>query len=205
MTAYGRLAINGYSPQLGNEMSNADEQSAGELLWQQARGKYEDPATDLKTIAESLGINRSKLIVEARRRGWKLRAVTKSSGIRATIQRFKDLLQKRLGELEGQIGQIGEEVFSTTSERDIRAVNMLVRTLEKVLELERKDRTHRARKIKERRKFDDADRDELARRLTALHHERRTTLPEPISVDEGSSGSAEGLALLGTAQSTDSA
>ena len=198
------MAINGYSPQLGNEMSDADEQSAGDLLWQQAREKYEDPAKDLQSIAESLGINRSKLIVEARKRGWKLRTVTKSSGTRATIQRFKELLQKRLGELEGQLGQIGEEVTSATSERDIRAVNMLVRTLEKVLELERKERAHRARKIKERRKFDDAARDELARRLTALHHERRAALPEPIRVDAGGSGASEGLAELGTAPSADS-
>ena len=205
MTAYGRLAINGYSPQLGNKMSNADEQSAGELLWQQARDDYENTEKRLDLVAEVLGITKFKLVIEARRRGWKLRNHKKNSnGTRATILRFKELLQKRLGELENQIGQIGEEVSSATSERDIRAVNMLVRTLEKVLELERKDRAHRARKIKERRKFDDADRDELARRLTALHHERRAMLPEPVPDDAGSSGSAEGLALLGTAQSADS-
>ena len=206
MTAYGRLAINGYSPQLGNEMNNADEQPAGELLWQQARDDYENTEKRLDLVAEGLGITKFKLVIEARRRGWKLRNHKKNNnGTRATILRFKELLQKRLGELENQIGKIGEDVSSATSERDIRATNILVRTLEKVLELERKDRAHRARKIKERRKFDDADRNELARRLTALHHERRTMLPEPIPVDAGSSGDAEGLALLGTAQSTDSA
>ncbi len=187
------------------KMSSESESPAGEVLWQQARGKYEDPATDLKSIAESLGINRSKLIVEARKRGWKLRGARKNSGTRATIQRFKDLLQKRLAQLEGEIDEIGAAVTSATSERDIRPVNMLVRTLEKVLELERKDRAHRTRKLKERRKFDDAARDELARRLTALHHERRATLSEQIPVDEGSSGSAHGLAELGTAQSAGSA
>lgn len=186
-------------------MSNADEQSAGELLWQQAREKYEDPASDLKSIADGLGINRPKLIAEALRRGWKLRTGTRKNSTRATIQRFKDLLQKRLAQLEGEIDEIGEAVSSATSERDIRPVNMLVRTLEKVLELERKDRTHRARKLKERRKFDDAARDELARRLTALHDEREPSLPEQIPVAAGGSGSSEGLAELGAAQPADSA
>jgi len=197
LTAYGRWAINGYSPQLGNEMSNEGDEPAGELLWQQAREKYEDPASDLKVLAESLGVNRAKLIVEARNRGWKLRWPKKNTGTRATIQRFKDLLQKRLAQLEGEIDA---EVSSAANEREIRAANILVRTLEKVLELERKDRTARARKRKERRKFDDAARDELARRLTALHGERGTALSEPIPVAVGSSGSSEGLAELGQAQ-----
>ena len=205
MTAYGHLVTNGYSPQLGNEMSNEGDEPAGELLWQQARENYEDPAKDLKPIAESLGINRSRLIIEARKRGWKLRGNRKNSGTHATIQRFKDLLQKRLGQLENQIGEIGEEVSAATSERDIRAVNTLVRTLEKVLELERKDRAHRIRKAKERRKFDDADRDELARRIRGLRKEQGRNITEQVSADLGGTGAAAGLAELGTPQSADSA
>lgn len=180
-------------------MSSASESPAGDLLWQQARTDYETTTTNLNAIAEALGINRARLIAEARNRGWKLRSI-RSSSTRATIQRFKDLLQKRLTQLEGEMDAIVAEVASAASERDIRPVNMLVRTLEKVLELERKDRTARARKSKERRKFDDAARDELARRLTALHGERGAPLSEPVPVDVGSSGSAEGLAELGTAQ-----
>lgn len=199
MTPYGRLAINGYSPQLGNKMSSASESPAGDLLWQQARTDYETTEKDLNAIAQALGISRARLIAEARSRGWKLRGARNSS-TRATIQRFKDLLQKRLAQLEGEMDAIVAEVASAASERDIRPVNMLVRTLEKVLELERKDRAARARKRKERRKFDDAARDELARRLTALHSERGAPLSEPISVDVGGSGSSEGLAELGTDQ-----
>jgi hypothetical protein len=181
-------------------MNSESESPAGDLLWQQARSDYETTTTDLKIIAQALGINRSRLIAEARNRGWKLRGAGKKSSTRATLQRFKDLLQKRLAQLEGDIDQIGAELSSAATERDIRPVNMLVRTLEKVLELERKDRTSRARKRKERRKFDDAARDELARRLTALHGERETPLPEQVSVAVGSTGSSEGLAALGTAQ-----
>ncbi len=180
-------------------MSSASESPAGDLLWQQARTDYETTTTDLNTIAQALGISRARLIAEARNRGWKLRGAGNSS-TRATIQRFKDLLQKRLAQLEGEIGEIGAELSSAANEREIRAANILVRTLEKVLELERKDRAARARKRKERRKFDDAARDELARRLTALHNERGAALSEPVPVDVGSSGGSAGLAELGPAQ-----
>lgn len=199
MTPYGRWAINGYSPQLGKKMSSASESPAGDLLWQQARTDYETTTSDLNIIGQALGISRYRLIAEARQRGWKLRG-TGNSSTRATIQRFKDLLQKRLAQLEGEMDAIAAEAASAASERDIRPVNMLVRTLEKVLELERKDRAARARKRKERRKFDDAARDELAQRLTALHNEREIPLSEPLSDLMGSSGNSEGLAELGTAQ-----
>ena len=53
----------------------------------------------------------------------------------------------------------------TVSERDIRAMNTLVRTLEKVLELERKERARRIAKRKHDKRFDDAERD-------AEHHQR---------------------------------
>ena len=205
MTPYGRWGINGYSPQLGNEMSNASESPAGDLLWQLARTGYETTTTQLNDIAQALGISRARLIAEARQRGWKLRGAGNGGSTRATIQRFKDLLQKRLEQLEGEIGEIGAELSSAANEREIRAANILVRTLEKVLELERKDRAARARKRKERRKFDDAARDELARRLTALHRERGAALSEPIPVAVGSSGNSEGLAELGQAQPANSA
>lgn len=180
-------------------MSSESESPAGGLPWQQARTDYETTTTDLNVIAQALGVSRYRLIAEARNRGWKLRSARNSS-TRATIQRFKDLLQKRLAQLEVEMDEIAAAVTSAASERDIRPVNMLVRTLEKVLELERKDRTARARKRKERRKFDDAARDELARRLTALHGERGAPLSEPVPVAVGSSGSSEGLAELGPAQ-----
>jgi hypothetical protein len=196
LTPYGRWAINGYSPQLGNEMSNASESYASDLLWQQARADYETTTTDLNVIAQALGISRYRLITEARKRSWKLRG-TGNSSTRATIQRFKDLLQKRLAQLEGEMDVIVAEVSSAASERDIRPVNMLVRTLEKVLELERKDRAARARKRKERRKFDDAARNELAQRLMALHGERGRPLPEPQPEDGGGSPPSARLAELG--------
>jgi len=185
--------------------NNEGDEPAGDLLWQQVREKYEDPAIDLKALAESLGIDRRKLIGLARRRGWKLRGAKKNKGTRSTIQRFKELLQKRLGELEGNIDEIVKDVSASSSERDIRATNLLLRTLEKVLELERKDRLHRARKIKQRQKFDDADRAELARRIRGLRGAEggRPPQPEPAEVVRGEP--LAGLAELGAARSADSA
>jgi hypothetical protein len=186
-------------------MNSESESPAGDLLWQQARTDYETATTDLKIIAKALGVNRSRLIAEARDRGWKLRGAKKNSSTRATLQRFKDLLQKRLAQLEGDIDEIGAELTSAATERDIRPVNMLVRTLEKVLELERKDRTSRARKRKERRKFDDAARDELARRIRGLRSEEGGSPSEPQPGAGAGREPVAGLAELGTPQPANSA
>lgn len=151
-------------------MTDADDVSAGELLLRDARERYEDPSQDLQALAEELGLNRFRLVAEAKRRGWKMRksGKTATQSTRATIQRFKELLQNRLGLLEGQINALGDDVSAANTEREIRAVNTLVRTLEKVLELERKDRTHRFKKFKERRDLNDAERDELVQRIANL-------------------------------------
>ena len=98
--------------------------------------------------------------------------VVKSAyGMDETIQRLKSLLQQRLTDLETQIGALGEAASAASSERDIRAMNTLVRTLEKVLELERKDRAQRGKQRKLHRGFDDAEREALADKLDALRRE----------------------------------
>ena len=179
-------------------MSDADEASAGELLWQSARENYEDPAQGLAAIAARLGVSKYKLVTEARRRGWTLRGLKRSStSTRATIQRLKELLQMRLGQLEGQLKAVGEEASAANSERDIRSANTLVRTLEKVLELERKDRSLRARKIRERRQLDDAVREEFARRIASLRRGDDGSISEPHHVPLADAGNDQGLAQLG--------
>ena len=140
--------------------------------------------------------------------GWKLRTQSRKqkrkvkkpdSSTRTTLQRLKELLQKRLGELESQINEIGEAASATTSERDIRAMNTLVRTLEKVLELERKDRSLRYEKSRERRNLDDAERDELARRIASLCPRPDGSGVREIIDAARSAGDSAGLALLGEA------
>ena len=169
------------------------------MLWQSARENYEDPAQALAAIAATLGISKYKLVTEARRRGWALRGTGRASNTstRATIQRLKELLQMRLGQLEGQLKAVGEEASAANSERDIRSANTLVRTLEKVLELERKDRSLRARKIRERRQLDDAVREEFARRIASLRRGDDGSISEPHHVPLAAAGNDQGLAQLG--------
>jgi uncharacterized protein (DUF3084 family) len=85
---------------------------------------------------------------------------------------LKDLLQNRLSQFESQIEDLGAEISSLANERDIRATNTLVRTLEKVLDLEHKDRKQRSSQARKNRKLDDAEREELARRIANLTPER---------------------------------
>ena len=87
----------------------------------------------------------------------------------ATIRRLKSLVQARLAELETTLGRLGADVSASDNEREIRSINMLVRTLEKVLELESKERAGRLRRRHQHRQLDDARRDEIVRRLEVLH------------------------------------
>lgn len=166
-------------------MSGGGEQPAVEALWALARQRYEEGSDAVSAIADGLGLTAQALTSRARRLGWKLRGGTRTklSGTRDTIQRLKSLLQQRLGELEAQIGALGEAATAASSERDIRAMNTLVRTLEKVLELERKDRAQRHKHRKIARDFDDAEREALADKLDAMRREvadeDHTEAPEP--------------------------
>ena len=158
---------------MGDGMSGGGERPAAEAQWASARQRYEAGTEAVSAIAEGLGIAAQALTNRARNFGWTLRGAgkKKSTGTRETIQRLKNLLQQRLADLEAQIGALGEAATAASSERDIRAMNTLVRTLEKVLELERKDRAHRGKQRKLVRDFDDAEREALADKLDALRRE----------------------------------
>jgi hypothetical protein len=192
-------------------METADEQSAGALLWQGVRARYEDPSQNLKALADELGLPRIRLSLEAKARGWTLRGPRpaphlktrpQATSTRATLQRFKDLLQTRLGRLENQLSALGEDISTIANERDIRATNILVRTLEKVLELERKDKSLRARKAAERRHLNDAERDELAQRIARLPPEPDVDALRGVAGDVAGEGDPARLALLGAAGPT---
>jgi len=154
-------------------MTGDGDEPAADALWVSARQRYERGEEAVAAIAADVGLTAQALTVRARTEGWTLRrkAKPRSAGTRETIQRLKDLLQQRLSELESQIGALGAEATATNSERDIRAMNTLVRTLEKVLELERKDRAQRSKQRKLNRAFDDAEREALADKLDGLRRE----------------------------------
>ena len=56
---------------------------------------------------------------------------------RATLARLKEMLQARVSHLEAELKEIGAEVDGLANDRQIKAVNLVVRTLEKVLDLDR--------------------------------------------------------------------
>ncbi|MFN0192671.1 MAG: hypothetical protein ACKVP5_11995 [Aestuariivirga sp.] len=137
-----------------------------------ARLDYETTRRPVASIAEQLGFKRHELMALVKREGWKLRTRRTPGRVetaKQTIARLKGLLQSRVASLESRIGELGADAEDATTEREIRATNMLVRTLEKVLDLERKDSSERNRARKQRRVVDDARREELARKLEALH------------------------------------
>ena len=156
---------------MGEKMSGAGDEPAPAAFWARVRERYEHGSDAVTAIASEAGVTRQALAARARSEGWRLRTSKKAQGTRATLARFKALLQQRLSEFEAQIGTLTAEANAATSERDIRAMNTLVRTLEKVLELERKERARRTAKRKQDRRFDDAEREALAAKLAGLHRE----------------------------------
>lgn len=158
---------------MGQQMSSGDDRPLADDFWATARMRYEAGGEAVAAIAADAGITAHALTKRARTEGWALRSTRKKKvvGTRETIARLKALLQRRLTELEGQIVALTEQATAVTSERDIRSMNTLVRTLEKVLELERKERTQRKRQRAAGRQFDDAEREALADKLEGLARE----------------------------------
>jgi hypothetical protein len=166
-------------------MSGAGDEPAPAAFWARVRERYEEGRESVAAIAADMKITRQTLTVRARREGWRLRASPRkgAGGTRETLQRFKALLQQRLSEFEAQIGSLSAEASAATSERDIRAMNTLVRTLEKVLELERKERARRTARRKQERRFDDAEREALAEKLKGLQRELVAGRSRPAADD----------------------
>jgi len=172
--------------------------------WAALRLRYEQAEETVAQIAESEGLSAQALSNKAKRLGWTMRAgnKAKSESTKQTLRRLKDIIQNRLRQLEGEIGKIGEEVNALSNERDIRSANTLVRTLEKVLELEHKERKQRVKHRQDKHRMDDAGRDELARRIESLGQEEQRENPEPSAETTGGASPAVGLATVGEGGST---
>ncbi|MBG1232233.1 hypothetical protein [Aestuariivirga litoralis] len=176
-----------------------DTQEAPVIDWDAVRLRYEAGGESVVAIAATLQISRQQLIDEARARGWKPRnaksAKPKSESTRETLRRLKEAVQKRLNQLEGEIGALKDEANALGNERDIRNTNTLVRTLEKVLELEHKERKKRGGRAAETARLNAAQRDELARRIASLGAEQPDADTE--TDDSGSARTAVGMAPVG--------
>ena len=170
--------------------------------WAHIRMRYEQTMETVTQIAESIGISGFTLSKKAKLEGWLMRGAAKpkqkSESTRDTIRRLKEILQKRLTQLEQELGDISHDINALSNERDIRATNTLVRTLEKVLQLEQKD--IRQRRSYSTKKLNNAERDELACRIANLPEESEVVLG--VSEAAGDPRTAERVALLGAEGST---
>jgi hypothetical protein len=187
-------------------------------VWASIRLRYEQDKETVSAIATDVdmaGISLSRL---AKKLGWVLRGKpkqplkpvepaksTKPEATSATIKRVKEVLQQRLAELEAQVKDIGEEVTSLNTERQIRSANILVRTLEKVMDLERKDRLRRRKETRDFKYFNDQQREQLAGKIERLQRTWRSDENLYQSIGAGSGGAEQPVALLGQTQPTTAA
>jgi hypothetical protein len=163
-------------------MSGGETTPPAEVDWARIRSDYETAARPLTELAAAAGLSTPQALVRhAARDGWASRRgrARRPVATRDTLARLKTLLQARLAELEGSIGDLSAAAGASSSEKDIRAMNTLVRTLEKVLELERKDRAERRKRRHKHASLDDAEREALAQRLEALQRGRSGAAERP--------------------------
>jgi hypothetical protein len=184
--------------------------------WDAIRARYELGEEPVKEIAATLGLKPLTLALKAKALGWMLRRqspaktllATKSGkpqSTQATLKRLKELLQSRIENLERQLADIGDKVNAIKTERDLRSVNTLVRTLDKVLELEHKNRSSRIRTTREFKLFDDAERGALADKLERLQRQYEAEEADAGPSDSGRVGTESPVALLGETGTTSAA
>jgi hypothetical protein len=189
----------------------------GDPAWEQIRARYEAGEEKVKAIAEEIGLNLQQLSTRAKKFGWKLRnaakaakkkvkatasaveAAKKPETTQATLMRLKEMLQQRIVHLEAEVKEIGEEVNALANDKQIKAVNLVVRTLEKVLELERKDKLKRKQQGRKYRYFDRDQRRALAEKIDRLEGARQDAR-EALGAPRGG-GAEQPVALLGAAGS----
>jgi hypothetical protein len=151
-----------------------DETSHPKIDWPTIRARYEKGEEAVKAIAADISMHWTALVQKAKADGWLLRkkVKTKSLSTQATLKRLKDLLNTRLVKLESEIAAIGDDISALSTDKDYRNLNTLVRTLDKVLELERNERKPRP-KPDDFKHVDDAERGALAGKIERLQQEWR--------------------------------
>lgn len=183
--------------------------------WEHIRARYEAGEEKVKAIAAEIGMTIHELTRKAKALGWMLRNTAKSAKrkivkavsavettlkpetTRQTLARLKELLQQRVAMLEAEIKEIGAEVNALATDRQIKAVNLVVRTLEKVLDLERKDKLKRKQQNREYKYFDADQRRELADKIDRLEGTRKNALT--VAGASRGGGAEQPVALLGEA------
>jgi hypothetical protein len=181
----------------------------GDPVWGPIRLRYEQDQETVAQIAQEVGLSAIGLARLAKAWGWVLRGRIKpvptdkarsKESTSSTIKRLKEVLQQRLSALEAGIKELGKDVNALETERQIRATNTLVRTMEKVIEIERKENVRKRKRLRDFKYFDDAQRQQLADKIERLQRQWRGEETVANSQDRGSSGAEQPVALLGEAE-----
>lgn len=157
--------------------------------WDAVRARYEGAEETVLDIAKSIHIEQPELSRQAKRRGWTMRnpARVTPASTGATLRRLRDSLQQRMHQFEG----------ATVEEGDLRDTGALLRNFEKVLELEERHRKRKNRNLRDSRRLNDAERDELARRIVGLLESAGRNDAEPDSDHQTRPQPAARLAAVG--------
>jgi hypothetical protein len=147
--------------------------------WDTIRARYELRDERVSDIAQSIGLTAGQLIMKARTSGWTTRRTLEQKQLlsekgekrKDTIQRLKDLLETRITALEAELNDIKSKSSQVKTDRDYRAIGTLVRTLDKVLQIERNSTSANEDAKKRFKPFTDRERNALADKLEKLHHQ----------------------------------
>jgi hypothetical protein len=147
--------------------------------WETVRARYELREEKVTDIAASIGLTAHQLMMKAKAFGWTLRRTLESKQLlslkgekrKDTIQRLKALLEDRITSLETEINDIKDKTNQLKQERHYRAIGTLVRTLDKVLQIERNSTSANDDARNRFKPFTDRERHALADKLERLHRQ----------------------------------
>ena len=194
-----------------NETGVPPDGEALTIDWDAIRARYEQGEEKVTMIAQALGMAAITLSRQAKALGWKLRGVpakasrviariskaAKGESTTETIRRLKGLLGDRIANLEAEIKAIGKDIDQLSNEKKLRNVHMVVRTLEKVIDLERKDKLARQRTARTFKLFDEKQRGALAEKIERLEEGWQGASLVAGTGDAGGRGTEPPVALLG--------
>ena len=113
----------------------SDDDTPPAVDWAVVRAEYVEGTMLVKDIAARHGVSLSTLKYHMLAEDWPRRLK-----VRSPVVKLKLLVQRRLGELETLMGEGSQAPEAADTERGIRIIDVLTRTLDKILELERKHR-----------------------------------------------------------------
>lgn len=149
-------------------MSGTPEQD-----WAAIKRAWAEDKLTPKEIAAAYGLSYQKLSARARAEGWRKGESGREGNAEkqrpastpGLMKRLRQLLERQIEEIENTES---EEGGAAARERDARTLSSLIRTMEKLLEMQREREARRRARNEERGEDAELLRGELARRLARL-------------------------------------